>query len=59
MVKIRVMCMPADVEPTMESIRKVFNVISASSPYPCRQSKCVRLYLEVQPKEGVMGDNKQ
>jgi hypothetical protein len=46
-VKIRIIGSPAEAADAVERLRQVFEVVSVSDPYPCRNSTRVRVYVEV------------
>ena len=43
MIKIRLMGMPVEVEALVAHLCEDLNVLSVSTPYPCRGSKFVRV----------------
>lgn|GEM_PF-1795944 len=48
---IRITCLPDEVAAAVDAVRRGFEVISESEPYPCRgRDRRVRVYLEVRPR---------
>lgn len=51
MIKLRLECKPEDIEKTVKSLEKEFDIISVSKPYKNRNSILVRVYVEADHKE--------
>jgi len=50
-MRIRLTCLPGEVEAAIDAIRRVFDVLYVSRPYPCRGGDPrVRIYLEAEPR---------
>lgn len=49
-MNIRIAALPEYIPAAMERIARVFDVISESDPYPCRDSCEVRVYVEVRTR---------
>jgi hypothetical protein len=49
-VKIRLIGLPEEVEQAVGTLRTAFEVLRVSRPYPCRDGRQVRVYLDVQPR---------
>lgn len=45
-MKLRLTCLPRDVDAVLEGLRQVFDVHEASKPYANRSSKYVRVYVD-------------
>lgn len=54
MTKIRIMALPKKIDKIVEVLEKEFEVISVSKPYENRNSKEVRVYVEI---EGEKDEN--
>ena len=45
-MRIRLTCLPRDVDAVLEGLRQVFDVHETSRPYANRSSKYVRVYID-------------
>lgn len=55
MVKIRLEGLPDEVENLLVKVRKDFNILQESNQYPNRNSKYIRVYLDVECNTGYQG----
>ena len=45
-MKLRLTCLPRDVDAVLDGLRQVFDVQETSKPYANRSSKYVRVYVD-------------
>ena len=55
MVKIRIQGKPEEVKKFASDLKKNYQVLSESDPYPNRKSEYVRVYIELEQNDESLG----